>query len=252
MPTPHSRLVFPSLTSDVPPSPSQDWAEPSPSPRAARYKADTARLRASALEAAAEHAALVAEQTAATAARLAATTQQPAPKAPLPHSREAHAPPLRCVGGDSSNARPTRLKKATFRKLQEEDKPHAPPLLQPVLTPPAPKVAPPPAHSAHKAERPAELAAPHGLYDDPSQPQPPKRRRVALPASREEATAAVAAFGKRHYGAGCAACGAKSAPMWRNGPLGRKTLCNACGVKYKTALQAAELLDEAERGEATA
>ncbi|ORY01396.1 hypothetical protein K493DRAFT_334977 [Basidiobolus meristosporus CBS 931.73] len=31
----------------------------------------------------------------------------------------------------------------------------------------------------------------------------------------------------------CAYCGCKSTPMWRRGPAGAGTLCNACGVKWK-------------------
>ncbi|ORY04984.1 hypothetical protein K493DRAFT_333687 [Basidiobolus meristosporus CBS 931.73] len=31
----------------------------------------------------------------------------------------------------------------------------------------------------------------------------------------------------------CAYCGCKSTPMWRRGPAGPGTLCNACGVKWK-------------------
>ena len=31
----------------------------------------------------------------------------------------------------------------------------------------------------------------------------------------------------------CVTCGTVSTPMWRNGPLGKKTLCNACGAAYK-------------------
>jgi len=30
----------------------------------------------------------------------------------------------------------------------------------------------------------------------------------------------------------CTTCGATQTPQWREGPLGPKTLCNACGVKY--------------------
>ncbi|XP_010530809.1 PREDICTED: GATA transcription factor 3 [Tarenaya hassleriana] len=32
----------------------------------------------------------------------------------------------------------------------------------------------------------------------------------------------------------CSHCGANSTPQWRTGPLGPKTLCNACGVRYKS------------------
>ncbi|KAE9587345.1 hypothetical protein Lal_00004545 [Lupinus albus] len=32
----------------------------------------------------------------------------------------------------------------------------------------------------------------------------------------------------------CSHCEAEETPQWRNGPLGPKTLCNACGVRYKS------------------
>jgi hypothetical protein len=31
----------------------------------------------------------------------------------------------------------------------------------------------------------------------------------------------------------CANCGTGKTPLWRNGPAGPKTLCNACGVRFK-------------------
>ena len=31
----------------------------------------------------------------------------------------------------------------------------------------------------------------------------------------------------------CANCRTTKTPLWRNGPLGPKTLCNACGVRFK-------------------
>ncbi|KAK9907023.1 hypothetical protein M0R45_002520 [Rubus argutus] len=31
----------------------------------------------------------------------------------------------------------------------------------------------------------------------------------------------------------CTHCGITQTPQWRHGPLGRMTLCNACGVRYK-------------------
>ncbi|RYR44646.1 hypothetical protein Ahy_A08g040946 isoform B [Arachis hypogaea] len=32
----------------------------------------------------------------------------------------------------------------------------------------------------------------------------------------------------------CAHCEVEETPQWRNGPMGPKTLCNACGVRYKS------------------
>ncbi|GLT68571.1 hypothetical protein SLA2020_407880 [Shorea laevis] len=43
----------------------------------------------------------------------------------------------------------------------------------------------------------------------------------------------VAASG-RTMGRKCQHCGAEKTPQWRAGPLGPKTLCNACGVRYKS------------------
>jgi hypothetical protein len=32
----------------------------------------------------------------------------------------------------------------------------------------------------------------------------------------------------------CSHCGVQKTPQWRTGPMGAKTLCNACGVRYKS------------------
>ncbi|KAJ4979538.1 hypothetical protein NE237_010318 [Protea cynaroides] len=34
-------------------------------------------------------------------------------------------------------------------------------------------------------------------------------------------------------GKGCAICRRDNTPLWRNGPHGPKTLCNACGIRFK-------------------
>lgn len=34
----------------------------------------------------------------------------------------------------------------------------------------------------------------------------------------------------------CLNCGCTQTPQWRCGPLGPRTLCNACGVRYKKDL----------------
>jgi hypothetical protein len=36
----------------------------------------------------------------------------------------------------------------------------------------------------------------------------------------------------------CQQCGATKTPQWREGPLGPKTLCNACGVKRVRMIKA--------------
>ncbi|GJM87898.1 hypothetical protein PR202_ga03899 [Eleusine coracana subsp. coracana] len=37
----------------------------------------------------------------------------------------------------------------------------------------------------------------------------------------------------RNTGQRCLHCGTTSTPQWREGPMGRHTLCNACGVRYR-------------------
>ncbi|KAF8107382.1 hypothetical protein N665_0122s0025 [Sinapis alba] len=46
---------------------------------------------------------------------------------------------------------------------------------------------------------------------------------------RRMTSVAAAAMGRK-----CQHCGADKTPQWRAGPSGPKTLCNACGVRYKS------------------
>lgn len=39
---------------------------------------------------------------------------------------------------------------------------------------------------------------------------------------------------KQHVERRCSHCLVQKTPQWRTGPLGAKTLCNACGVRYKS------------------
>jgi len=57
---------------------------------------------------------------------------------------------------------------------------------------------------------------------------------AARPPKGHTSPAAAAAAGKC-----CTQCGATKTPQWREGPLGPKTLCNACGVKRVRAARAA-------------
>ena len=49
----------------------------------------------------------------------------------------------------------------------------------------------------------------------------------------QSALAANAAAPAPEAGVTCANCRTQKTPLWRNGPLGPKTLCNACGVRFK-------------------
>jgi hypothetical protein len=42
--------------------------------------------------------------------------------------------------------------------------------------------------------------------------------------------------GKKGKRTTCLNCGCHQTPQWRCGPLGPRTLCNACGVRYKKGL----------------
>ena len=42
--------------------------------------------------------------------------------------------------------------------------------------------------------------------------------------------------GKKSKRTVCINCGSHQTPQWRCGPLGPRTLCNACGVRYKKGL----------------
>lgn len=57
------------------------------------------------------------------------------------------------------------------------------------------------------------------------------KKKDPLPAAAAPMTAAAmaAAEGRR-----CLHCETDKTPQWRTGPLGPKTLCNACGVRYKS------------------
>ncbi|XVF38097.1 hypothetical protein REPUB_Repub20aG0068700 [Reevesia pubescens] len=50
----------------------------------------------------------------------------------------------------------------------------------------------------------------------------------------KNANATAKRTGLRPIGRKCQHCGAEKTPQWRTGPLGPKTLCNACGVRYKS------------------
>jgi hypothetical protein len=47
-----------------------------------------------------------------------------------------------------------------------------------------------------------------------------------------EATQALVVASQAN-GRACAHCGSRETPMWRDGPVGPKTLCNACGIRWR-------------------
>ncbi|XP_054780561.1 GATA transcription factor 2 [Prosopis cineraria] len=64
-----------------------------------------------------------------------------------------------------------------------------------------------------------------------------KRSRAARGKSRLKAAEANGGSSSSGEGSGvrrCTHCASEKTPQWRSGPLGPKTLCNACGVRYKS------------------
>ncbi|KAJ1280186.1 hypothetical protein BS78_04G228600 [Paspalum vaginatum] len=93
------------------------------------------------------------------------------------------------------------------------------------------------------ADSPLFLASASGLADEAPRPKkskhgksgkPKKRGRKPkhhpLPAQFAGSGAHAPVQGDRR----CSHCGVQKTPQWRAGPEGAKTLCNACGVRYKS------------------
>ncbi|PWZ12013.1 GATA transcription factor 9 [Zea mays] len=88
-----------------------------------------------------------------------------------------------------------------------------------VVLPPTP--ASPPAPAASMAISPAESGISAQQVFRAKKP-PSKKKDAAAPAP-------APAEGRR-----CVHCDTDKTPQWRTGPMGPKTLCNACGVRYKS------------------
>lgn len=56
-----------------------------------------------------------------------------------------------------------------------------------------------------------------------------KPTNTAQPTKNRESVAADTVNDRR-----CLHCASEKTPQWRTGPMGPKTLCNACGVRYKS------------------
>ncbi|RLM79939.1 GATA transcription factor 5-like [Panicum miliaceum] len=85
------------------------------------------------------------------------------------------------------------------------------------------------AHLLGEAPRGASKKSKHGKNG--GKPKKRGRKPKHHPAPPQfPASAAAAAPGDRR----CSHCGVQKTPQWRAGPEGAKTLCNACGVRYKS------------------
>ncbi|KAB1207416.1 GATA transcription factor 5 [Morella rubra] len=59
--------------------------------------------------------------------------------------------------------------------------------------------------------------------------EPPTKKQKKKPAVQASGASGGTPFQRR-----CSHCQVQKTPQWRTGPLGAKTLCNACGVRYKS------------------
>jgi hypothetical protein len=94
-----------------------------------------------------------------------------------------------------------------------------------LLVLPPPPASPPSPASAAISPSESGTAAPAFPAKKPSKPAK-KKEPPTTPAPN---AAASAGEGRR-----CLHCETDKTPQWRTGPLGPKTLCNACGVRYKS------------------
>ncbi|KAJ0236598.1 GATA transcription factor 5 [Hirschfeldia incana] len=74
----------------------------------------------------------------------------------------------------------------------------------------------------------AELLEPLSTSEKPPVPKKHKKRSAA------ESVFSGQLLEQQQPSRRCTHCGVQKTPQWRAGPMGAKTLCNACGVRYKS------------------
>ncbi|CAN6349085.1 unnamed protein product [Urochloa humidicola] len=79
-----------------------------------------------------------------------------------------------------------------------------------------------------------------GRIPPPPPPPPPapevyllKKKNNKKKASKTSKPSKKKPWRPRKSAKRCLHCGSSSTPQWREGPMGRSTLCNACGVRYR-------------------
>ncbi|GJN14961.1 hypothetical protein PR202_gb01842 [Eleusine coracana subsp. coracana] len=98
-----------------------------------------------------------------------------------------------------------------------------------LVLPPPPASPPSPASAAISPSESGTGAAPAFPAKKPAKSSKKKEAPTAPPPSAVPAATAAAGEGRR-----CLHCETDKTPQWRTGPMGPKTLCNACGVRYKS------------------
>lgn len=74
-----------------------------------------------------------------------------------------------------------------------------------------------------------ELASQLSIWSKQVIKNKPENSSFSLPPLPAITNSSVAGMGRR-----CLHCQTDKTPQWRAGPMGPKTLCNACGVRYKS------------------
>ncbi|KAE8782258.1 GATA transcription factor 12 [Hordeum vulgare] len=103
-----------------------------------------------------------------------------------------------------------------------------------LVLPPAPASPPSPASMAIS---PAESGVSAQAFHVKKPSKPAKKKEVppqAQPVTVSSPTAPSGVTAAANEGRRCLHCETDKTPQWRTGPLGPKTLCNACGVRYKS------------------
>ncbi|XP_008800908.2 GATA transcription factor 16-like [Phoenix dactylifera] len=75
--------------------------------------------------------------------------------------------------------------------------------------------------------------------------KPYARRRRGEEPKEKSAAGVEAAMGSPDSSRVCADCRTSKTPLWRSGPSGPKSLCNACGIRYRKRRRKAEINGEA-------
>jgi len=97
-----------------------------------------------------------------------------------------------------------------------------------LVLPPTPTSPPSPASAAIS---PSESGTAAPAFPAKKTSKPTKKKEAPTTSAPNAAAAAAASAGE---GRRCLHCETDKTPQWRTGPLGPKTLCNACGVRYKS------------------
>lgn len=87
------------------------------------------------------------------------------------------------------------------------------------------------------AVRPVTDSPPHSPITANSPPDSPiwepEAPRSSVCLARKSSKNGKTPWRPKDTGKSCMHCGSVKTPQWREGPMGRGTLCNACGVRYK-------------------